>query len=131
MGQHLHSIFKNENKMKRMKKSIFLICTALLLGAGVFNSCANRTEYPDISATIYGVVTEQGNGEPVAGANVVLSPGGRATITGTDGRFEFPNLEPRQYEITVQRAGFQTNRAPVTAIAGRKVGRNISLTRID
>ena len=80
-------------------------------------------------ATIYGVVTDHATGTPLENANVVLSPGGRTAITGTDGRFEFNELEPRQYTITVQRTGYQTNRVTITAIVGESVQANIPMTR--
>ena len=79
--------------------------------------------------TLHGVVTDHATGTPLENANVVLSPGGRTIITGADGRFEFIQLEPRQYTINVQRAGFQTNRIQVVVIVGESIQANVPLTR--
>ena len=115
--------------MNRITKSISAILFLLLVGAATFSSCNRDPLYT--FATLYGFVTEQATGEPVASANVVLAPGGRTTITGANGHFEFPDLEARQYTITVQRAGFQTNRVTITAVTGRRTGVNIPLTRTN
>jgi len=109
-----------------MKKilQILLVCTLLL---GVGTGCSKST--PDLYATLYGVVTDSGTAEPIAGANVVLSPGGKTMTTGTDGQFQFLDLDPQQYTITVQKAGYQTNRKTVTAVTGEKTEANIPLTK--
>ena len=36
------------------------------------------------------------NGEPVSGVYIVLNPGGKTANTGSDGRFEFLDMEPGQ-----------------------------------
>ena len=68
-------------------------------------------------------------GEPIATVSVVLSPGGKTKTTGTDGRYEFLDLDPQQYTITVQKTGYQTNRKTVTAVVGKKTEANIPLTK--
>ena len=108
-----------------MKKIVYLFGCVMLLA--LFSSCERETH--TMFGTLHGVVTDHATGTPLENANVVLSPGGRTIITGADGRFEFGNLEPRQYTITVQRTGFQTNRVTVTAIVGESIQVNVPLTR--
>jgi hypothetical protein len=108
-----------------MKKiSILLGCVLLL---AVCNSCTK--EVPDLFSTLYGVVSDHETGEPIANANVVLAPGGKTKTTGTDGSYEFQDLDPAQYTITVQKTGYQSNRKTVTAVVGEKVEANIPLTK--
>jgi len=108
-----------------MKK--ILISSTLLLIMMCF-SCSKK-EY-DL-ATLYGVVNDHETGELITGASVVLSPGGKTKTTGSDGRYEFPDLDPQQYTITVQKSGYQTNFKTVTAVIGEKTEANIPLTKIN
>jgi hypothetical protein len=107
-------------------KRITVIFSVILLMA-VCNSCS-KTEH-NLFATLYGVVTDSETGDPVGAANIVLSPGGKTTISGSDGRYEFTNLEAAQYTVTVQKTDYQTNRKTVTAVAGERVQADIPLTK--
>ena len=108
-----------------MKKIAILLSCALLLG--VFTGCTK--EEPNLYATIYGVITDSETGEPIANASIVLAPSGKTQTSGTDGRFEFLNLDAAQYTVTVQKTGYQTNRKTVTAVAAEKTEANIPLTK--
>ena len=109
-----------------MKNFIILTaCTLLLLS---FGGCGNK-DYSDRFATLFGVISDHETGEPIPVASVVLSPGGKTQTTGADGRYEFLDLEPRQYTITVQKTGYQTNRKTVTAVVSEKTEANIPLTK--
>ena len=106
----------------KMKKYLFFCLFAF---AAVATSCS-KTEYNHFAA-LYGVVSDQATGAPIANATVVLSPGGTTKTTGTDGRFEFSELEPQQYTVTVQKAGYQTNRKSIMAIINVPNEVNITL----
>ena len=109
-----------------MKKLIKLtVCCTILM---FFHSGCGNKDYSDRFATLYGVISDHQTGEPIPVASVVLSPGGRTQTTGADGRYEFLDLEPRQYTVTVQKAGYETNRKAVMAIVGEKTEANIPLT---
>jgi hypothetical protein len=109
-----------------MKKVIFLLSAALLL-VMADSGCAKKER--SIFAGIYGVVTDNTTGDPIAVASVVLSPSGKTTVTGSDGTFEFPDVDAGQYTVTVQKAGYQTNRKTITAISGESSPANIPLTK--
>lgn len=104
-------------------KKLVLLCAVLLSLGG-----CDKKEY-DSFGSIYGVVSDNSTGEPLANCTVVLSPGGSSKITGSDGRFEFNELTPQQYTVTVQLVGYQTNRKSVTVIVGEKVAANLPLTQ--
>ena len=61
-------------------------------------------------ASIEGVVVRAGNSEPISNAIVELNgDNGRpsaATATVSDGKFEFKNLTPGSYNLTVSRSGY-------------------------
>ena len=74
---------------------------------------------PEMFGAISGTVIDLEKGEPIEGALVTLSPTGMNVYTGSDGRFEFHDLDaPRQYTITAQKTGYCTNRKTVTIIQG-------------
>ncbi|MCL2073861.1 MAG: carboxypeptidase-like regulatory domain-containing protein [Marinilabiliaceae bacterium] len=106
-----------------MKKIAFLICCAL-----TFVNCSKK-DFNNQYATIYGVVSDNNTGELISVASVVLSPGGKTKTTGTDGRYEFNDLDPAQYTVTVQKSGYQTNRKTVTAVIGERTEVNIPITK--
>ena len=58
------------------------------------------------SGGIYGHVTDFATGEDVANANVQLRPSGETTLTGSDGMFEFRDLTPGNYSLTVSKVEY-------------------------
>ena len=109
-----------------MKKILFLLLSGAMLMM-LSNSCTKKEH--DLFATLYGVVSDHETGELIANASVVLSPGGKTKTTGTDGRYEFKDLDPQQYTITVQKTGYQTNRKTVTAVISESTEANIPLIK--
>ncbi len=81
----------------------------------------------DVFATICGTVVDSETMEPIEGVSVILSPSGKNAVTTADGRFEFVELDAVQYTITVQKAGYSTNRKLVNAIAGETVETTITM----
>jgi hypothetical protein len=108
-----------------MKKTIlFLSACLLLLAAG--SGCSKKER--NLYATLYGLVTDYADNTPISGASVVLSPGSKTQTTGSDGRYEFADLDPQQYTVTVQKSGYATNRKTITAVVGEDAEANIPLT---
>lgn len=58
------------------------------------------------TGTIYGTVTDYATGEPVKNANVKLNPGGDATLTGSDGTYQFQDLKPGKYSLSFSKAEY-------------------------
>lgn len=108
-------------------KKILGIIIASVLGAYLWTAC-EPVEYENYGS-IYGVISDMETAEILPNAYVVLSPGGKTQVTGHDGRFEFPDLEIRQYTITVQKVGYSTNRKTINAVVGESVEANISLNK--
>ena len=104
-----------------MKKFLLFIVTILSL-----YSCTND-EAP-IFGDIYGVVSDVNSGAPIRNAEVILSPGNKAIVTGGDGHFEFNNLEAGQYKISVNAEDYESNNAQITVVPGNKVSCDIHLT---
>ena len=45
----------------------------------------------------------------IQGVNISLSPTGASAVTGSDGRYEFANLEPGLYTVQGMKNGFESN----------------------
>ncbi len=83
-----------------MKKIINLLFLFTIL---VVTSCETLVN----TGTIHGVVTDYATGEPIKNAGVTLMPIGYTTITGSEGQFQFDNLEPRTYQLMIQKTGYE------------------------
>ena len=64
--------------------------------------------------TLSGVVTKAENGQPLAGAIVVIDELRRETHTADDGSYRFDRLPPGQYHVGVRAVGYSTRRIEVT-----------------
>ena len=106
-----------------MKKLLYTLpLLALLL---LTTTC--EEELPNTMGNIYGIVGDMETGDPIRGASVVLSPGNRSTVTGSDGHFEFLNLEAAQYKIQVSANGYVTNSRQITVLSGTSTSGDIML----
>lgn len=100
----------------------------LLLGLAVVVACAKDEEV--FTGNIMGKVTDAVTGEVLQGVTVTITPTGTSRTTGSDGYFEFRDLEPKQYEIQARKSGYSTNNKTVTVVTGRDVPGDIQLTPI-
>ena len=114
-----------------MKIKLFCILIAVFTLTFVITSCNKKKNDTSFLCTITGTVIETGTNNSVSGATVTLSPSGKNTYTGTDGRFEFTDLDNNQYTITVQKNGYQTNRKTVTTEAGGTINVIVDLEKED
>lgn len=105
--------------MKRLGMCAMLLAMLAMVG------CEPVTY--DVFATICGTVVDSDTMEPIEGVSVILIPSSKNTMTTADGRFEFAELDAVQYTITVQKAGYSTNRKLVNAIAGETVETTITM----
>ena len=93
--------------MKTSKVGLALLLVCCAWAVLIVTGCAK--DEVDTTGTIYGIVNDADNGEPVSGVYVVLNPRGKTTNTGSDGRFEFLDMEPGQYTIQISKNGYKTN----------------------
>ena len=100
----------------------------LLLGLAVVVACSKDEEV--FTGNIMGKVTNAVTGEVLQGVVVTISPTGLSQTTGSNGYFEFLDLEPRQYEIQARKSGYVTNNKSVTVVTGRDAQGDIQITPI-
>ena len=68
-------------------------------------------------ALVKGQVLHSLTGEPVLGAKVIVQEDRRQTLTGPDGRFQFDQVRPGTYHLSVEAQGFSARHQEVTVTA--------------
>ena len=114
-----------------MKKSIlwFLLPAFIVVAGSILYGCTEKEE--DLKGTIYGTVTDLQNNEPIGGVNVKLKPTGEATLTGSDGSFEFKDLDAKNYTLSFSKAEYADLEDDfiIELEAGKKVKRDVQMRR--
>ena len=98
-----------------------MAAAALIVGG-----CIEKTEENN-SVTIRGSVVT--SGEPVNAAAILLTPGGGVKITGSDGMYEFADLQPGRYELKVFKEGMQSYNQSVDVSDGKDKEVTLMLTK--
>lgn len=101
-----------------------------ILGVLLLALLAQQRPAGPATSSVKGVVVKLGTTEPVANAVVELVNDNRssqpmAAATGTDGRFEFRNLEPGTYQLTASRSGYLSTAFGQRGPSGS--GRNLTI----
>ena len=110
-----------------MKSSSFkFLCT--LFSILILGACAKDEMV--YTGNIMGKVTDANSGEVLQGVTVTITPSGASRTTGSDGYFEFRDLDSKQYEIQARKNGYTTNNKTVTVVTGRDASGDIQLTPI-
>ena len=99
-----------------MKKANFNLILGVFFAFAVcmMTSC----EKEKAVGKIQGLVTNANTNEPIQGVNISLSPMGASAVTGSDGRYEFTNLEAGNYTVQGVKNGFESNTKNITITAG-------------
>lgn len=108
------------------KKAILLrILTILVLVLAVLTACSKKTEE---YGSITGYVTDANTGEPLRNVDLTLSPIGLSTVSGSDGRYEFIDLDPELYSVQASKSGYQSNTKVVQVRSSKVTSGDIMLT---
>ena len=98
-----------------MKKHTVKACIGLICALAL---CMTSCQKEKATGRIQGIVTNMNTTEPIQGVNISLSPTGASAVTGSDGRYEFNNLEPGNYTVQGVKAGFESNTKNISITAG-------------
>ena len=106
-------------------KKVFLLAVLAVLFAG----CTDD-EYT-LFGTISGTVTDINTGEPIGNVSLTLSPSGKTSVTGSDGNYEFVDLQATQYKIQARHIDYKTDTKTVNVLAGETARGDMSLSPKD
>ncbi len=109
MGNNL-----GKNQMRKRSLLTTAICAALAFTLCLMTSCTKEKAV----GKIQGLVADATTNTPIQGVNISLSPTGLLAVTGSDGRYEFVNLEVGQYTVKGEKAGYEEATKSVTVVAG-------------
>ncbi len=86
-----------------------------------------------MAGSLTGLVTNQQDGQPLAGASLNLSgTATEQTASGSDGSFAFESLAAGSYELVVQLEGFEPGiYGPLVVIDGMPTDLNLALPPKD
>ncbi len=102
---------------------------AFLIGLFVCGCSGDEEEQLTVGSLV-GSVSDQSTGEPVPVVNVSLSPGGHTTVTGSDGSFSYPELEPGTYTVHISKEGYKNAEGEFTVKAGQSSPAHLLIERI-
>ena len=108
-----------------MKK--FISNLALWLCAGLLIASCTKDEEV-LTGIINGFVSDYANANaPIAGVTVTINSKGLTKTTGSDGRFEFRDLEPATYSLSFAANNYQPTTKQVTVYAGQSATCDVQL----
>lgn len=103
--------------MKKILFSLCFFCSMIFL----LHSCG-KSDAVDNSGTISGFVTDITNANaPIAGATVTLSSKGLSQTTGSDGRYQFSDVDPGSYTLQAIANHYQPTTKQVTVGVNQNV----------
>ncbi len=85
-----------------MKKLLYASVCALFLAVAL---CGCKKE--ELPGSIHGYITDKATGEPIKTAGVELLPTGIKTITGSEGQYEFNDIDPGVYKLHITKTGYE------------------------
>lgn len=100
-----------------------------LTGLAFYFSCTPIVD-KETTGTITGIVADRTTGEPVATVSVILSPGGRSTVTGSDGTFQFSDIEAGPYNIDLSKEGYKLESCNAVVAGGKNTELHLLIERI-
>ena len=110
-----------------MKKTLYFFFGILLL-CGIYQACQPDVEVP---GGISGTVTDKATGELIKSAGIELSPGGLKSVTGSEGQFQFTDIEPGKYTLLVTKTGYiEFSSSTIDVKAGKVTLSDIQLEKL-
>jgi len=110
-----------------MKKSkIITLAVFVVLSTILFSTC--KKEEPKLYGSINGLITEVGTTTALQGVDITLSPTGKTITTGSDGKYEFKELEAKEYTVQASKLGYETNTKTISVTIGEDTKADISLS---
>ena len=90
-----------------------------------------KDESKTAPGSIYGTVTDKATGECVSAAGVELMPKGLKTVTGSDGTFQFTEIDPGEYNLFITKSGYQDLKSStITVKSGEQAKGDVQIEKL-
>lgn len=110
-----------------MKRLLFFLFSLFVVSCSQeIQDNNNSSQYGGIS----GVVSDRSTGDPIAVVQLSLNPSGKTTVTGSDGSYNFQNIEPGDYIVTTEKLGYRRSENTTTVVAGQTSECHLLVERI-
>ncbi len=109
-----------------MLKKLFY---AFLMGVFLCACSSDELEQPAVGSLV-GSVSDRTTGEPISVAEVELHPGGHTTVTGSDGSFSYPELDPGSCTLYVYKEGYEEAHGIYIIKAGQSTSAHLLMERL-
>ena len=107
--------------MSYIPRLLLFISTLLFLEA-----CTK--DVVDTTGTLAGIVVDSRSGSFLSGALISVSPSGKSSSTGNDGKFEFRDVEAGSYSVSVSKSGYKSDKKSVYVQVGETTNVDFQLT---
>lgn len=111
-----------------MKTSLIFKWTLVLCGIFIFSACSLFEEEEE-KGTIYGMITDAVDNQPIVGAQVQITPTGRTVTTGSDGSYTITDLPVGSYKMQVSAVGYVGDSRNIEIVAGQQASGDMALQR--
>ncbi|MDP3830819.1 MAG: carboxypeptidase regulatory-like domain-containing protein, partial [Ignavibacteriaceae bacterium] len=104
-----------------------------LISIFILSNCKKDapTDAPEIITKIAGKVIDGKSNQPITGVQVTTNPVTSSVITGSDGNYTIPDVNPGQYTITAKKEGYSDNFVSVSVTEGNTVNADIKMLQIQ
>lgn len=121
----LEIVNKTSNSMKKYI-IISIVITAILLMVD-----CKKKDSATTPGSIYGTVTDKVTCDCVSAAGVELMPKGLKTVTGSDGSFQFTQVEPGEYNLFITKTGYQDLKSnTITVKSGEQAKGDVQIEKL-
>lgn len=90
-----------------------LLSLTLAAAAFIVISSCSPEDIIDTTGNLIGVVCDSRNGQTLSGVSVTLSPTGVTYSTGSDGRYEFKDIQSQNYSVSVKKEGYREDKKTI------------------
>lgn len=97
----------------------------ILISLFFVTACAR--DIVDLTGSITGTVKDYDSGELISNCQISITPGGESLSTGSDGQFEFKDLEQGTYNLAFKKSGYEDATKSVSVIAGQSAKIQLAL----
>lgn len=95
-------------------KRLLLLFVITFIGAGCQEPVTQK-------GLIFGTVLSKTTNEPIKAAGIELRPLGLNTVTGSNGQFQYDNIEPGDYALRIAKSGYFEQKDKVVSVSAGQI----------